>query len=77
MHKSFEAHLRQVFKCDYAMIECFNILLLTDVPAFEHSIDNNLEFKFASIPYQAIGHPAIAPCVLLATVYGLLYQEIA
>ena len=58
------------------MIECFNILLLSNDAAFENFIDADLESKFASIPYQAISHPAIVPCVLLAVAYRLLYKEI-
>ena len=77
MHKEFEAYLKQVFNCDSAVIKCFNILLLSDAAAFGNFIDTNLESKFTSNPYQAISHPAIVSCVLLAVTYESLYKEMA
>ena len=58
------------------MIECFNILLLTDEAAFRTFTEGDLESRFTSISYQAIGHPAIVPCVLFASTFGLLYNEL-
>ena len=77
MQKNFEAYLKQVFNFDFNMIECFNVLLLSDAAAFESFINSDLEVKFNSIPYQAISHPAIVLCVLLAVAYESLYKEIA
>ena len=59
------------------MIECFNILLLTDEAAFRTFTEGDLESRFTSISYQAIGHPAIVPCVLFASAFRFLYKELA
>ena len=36
MDKDFEAYLKQIFNCDSSLIECFNVLLLSDDAAFEN-----------------------------------------
>ena len=77
MDNDFEAYIKQTFNCDSTMIECFNILMLSDDAAFENFIDSELEVKFATIPYQAISHPAIVPCILMAVAYGSLFKKIA
>ena len=76
MDNDFEAYIKQTFNCDSTMIECFSILMLSD-DAFENFIDSELEMKFTIIPYQAISHPAIVPCILMAVAYGSLYKKIA
>ena len=76
MDNDFEEYLKQTFNCDSTMIECFNILMLSDDAAFENFIDSELEVKFTTIPYQAISHPAIVPCILMAVAYGSLYKKI-